>query len=70
MHMGLEAGGETFVCPPVSVADTAKRKLAKRAGEAVGAATGGDCDRATCRRCNNENQERESRGSTKKEYVR
>jgi len=40
----------------ICVDATAERKLAKRAGEAVGAATGGDCDRATCRRCNNKTQ--------------
>jgi len=37
----------------ICVVATAERKLAKRAGEAVGAATGGDCDRATCRRWKN-----------------
>ncbi len=51
-RQGCRAGGVTCVCPPICVDATAERKLAKRAGEAVGAATGGDCDRATCRRCN------------------
>ena len=40
----------------ICVVATAERKLAKRAGEAVGAATGGDCYRATCRRCNETKQ--------------
>ncbi len=48
----LPSTSVTFVCPRICVDATAERKLAERAGEAIGAATGGDCDRATCRRCN------------------
>ena len=48
----LPSTSVTFVCPRICVVATAERKLAERAGEAIGAATGGDCDRATCRRWN------------------